>query len=433
MMKKYILILVTVLLAGCNSDFFLDVPIFGDDSIIEDTEKLTDSQKYSIEGVYLVTEGQSLLGDTLVLKHVDDKFSVFGIKNGIYAIMDLGHLDSLIVFEGYWRESRTTSTGLLRFTVSEDEGGKGILEGDTTTPINIKGVYGFNQNLPNKTLKLKLLKRFTPKLRADKFWIVGHRGGGRSSDKLPHSENCPAMFEWSKYVGCNGIEIDVWLTKDKIPVLFHDPELNIRLIEKTPIYGPIKNYTYKQLATFVRLIHGEHLPTLKESLESVLYNTNHHFVWLDMKEAEAVEITHKIQKDILLKAEAMGRDLHIFMGMPSQDVYDAVVKYKKEHPDDKPFPTLCELEPDLLFNADADAWGPRWTLGRQEEEVARMHDSLNNPIKKYVNCLVWTLDVPTFIEQYVEQGHDNPKIRFDGILTNYPTIVAYYFYVRYND
>lgn len=433
MMKKYILIFITILLAGCNSDFLLDVPVFGDDSIIGDSEELTDSQKYSIEGIYLVTEGQSLLGDTLVLKHVDDKFSVFGVKNGVYAIMDLGYLDSSIIFEGYWRESRTTRTGLLKFEVSKEQGGIGVLKSDTTTLIQITGVYGFDQNLPNKTLKLKLLKRFTPKLRADKFWIVGHRGGGRSSDKLPYSENCPAMFEWSKYLGCNGIEIDVWLTKDNIPVLFHDSKLNIRLIQKTPIYGPIKNYTYKQLATFVRLVHGERLPTLKESLEYILNKTKLHFVWLDMKESEAVEVTHKIQKDILLKAENMGRDLHIFMGTPSQDVYDAVQKYKQEHPDDKPFPTLCELEPDFLFKADADAWGPRWTLGRQEEEVARMHDIINNPIHKYVNCLVWTLDMPVFIEQYIEQGHDNPAIRFDGILTNYPTIVAYYFYVRYND
>jgi glycerophosphoryl diester phosphodiesterase len=205
------------------------------------------------------------------------------------------------------------------------------------------------------------------------------------------------------------------------------------LIQKTPIYGPIKNYTYKQLVTFVRLIHGERLPTLRESLEFVLSDPYINFVWLDMKEPEAVEITHKIQKAILEKAEAYGRDLHIYMGMPSEDVYNAVKEYKQNNPDDKPFPTLCELEPHYLWDIDADTWGPRWTMGRQEDIVTQMHDSLNNPIQKYVNCLVWTLDVPVFIEQYVEQGHNDPAKRFDGILTNYPTIVAYYYYVRYND
>ncbi len=432
-MMRIILILFTMFLAACSSDYFLDVPVFGDDSIIDETQKLNDAQMYSIEGIYLVTEGQSRFGDTLVIKRSDDKFSIFGIKNGIYAILDLGYLDSIIVFEGYWRESRTTATGLLRLNIRKDEGGRAIMEGDTLAPIIISGTYGQEGNLPNKTVKLKLLKRFTQKVRNDKFYIVGHRGGGRSSDKLPHSENCPAMFGWSKYLGCNGIEIDIWLTKDKIPVLYHDSKLNIRLIQKSPIYGPIKNYTYKQLVTFVKLLHGERLPTLRESLEFVLNRTEIKFVWLDMKEAEAVEVTHKIQKDILERAEAMGRDLHIYMGMPSEDVYNAVKKYKQDNPDDKPFPTLCELDPEYLWDINADTWGPRWTMGRQEDVVRQMHDKANNPIKKYVNCLVWTLDMPVFIEQYVSQGIDDPAVRFDGILTNYPTIVAYYYYLRYND
>ncbi len=430
---KVLIILSAIIFSACTSDYFLDVPTFGDDSMIGETEQLNDNQKYSIEGIYLVTEGQSRFGDTLVLKHSDDKFSIFGLKNGIYAIMDIGHLDSVILFEGYWRESRTNSTGLIRFSIGKEDGGREVMKGDTTAPVNCNGTYGQEGNLPNKTIKLKLLKRFTQKIRNDKFYIVGHRGGGRSSDKLPHSENTPAMFNFSKYLGCNGIEIDVWLTKDGIPVLFHDSKLNIRLIQKTPIYGPIKNYTYKQLVTFVRLIHGERLPTLRESLEFVLSDPYINFVWLDMKEPEAVEITHKIQKAILEKAEAYGRDLHIYMGMPSEDVYNAVKEYKQNNPDDKPFPTLCELEPHYLWDIDADTWGPRWTMGRQEDIVTQMHDSLNNPIQKYVNCLVWTLDVPVFIEQYVEQGHNDPAKRFDGILTNYPTIVAYYYYVRYND
>ena len=432
-MKKYILLFIAVILTGCNSDFFLDVPVFGDNSIIDQTQELNDVQKYSIEGIYLVTEGQSLLGDTLILKNSGDKFSIFGIKNGIYAIMDIGYLDSLIVFEGYWRESRTTSTGLLRLKIDKNSGGSDIILGDTTTSIIIDGTYGHESNLPNKTLKLKLLKRFTQKIRNDRFFIVGHRGGGRSSDKLPHSENTPAMIGWSKYIGCNGIEIDVYLTKDGIPVLFHDTKLNIRLIQKAPIYGALNKYTYKQLVTFVRLLHGERLPTLKESLEYVINNTDHKFVWLDMKEPAALPATRAIQKEILEKAAAMGNDIEILIGMPSQDVYDAVEDYKQTNPDDNAIPTLCELETDLLWKDNSDAWGPRWTLGRQEDVVAQMHDSINNPIHKYVDCLVWTLDVPVFIEQYVEQGRTNPAVRFDGLLTNYPTIVAYYYYLRYND
>jgi hypothetical protein len=37
---------------------------------------------------------------------------------------------------------------------------------------------------------------------------------------------------------------------------------------------------------------------------------------------------------------------------------------------------------------------------------------------------VWTLDVPAYVQEYIANG------RFDGILSNYPSIVAYYHYVR---
>jgi glycerophosphoryl diester phosphodiesterase len=39
-------------------------------------------------------------------------------------------------------------------------------------------------------------------------------------------------------------------------------------------------------------------------------------------------------------------------------------------------------------------------------------------------AFVWTLDVDRYISTFVTEGE------FDGILTNYPTLVAYYHYVR---
>jgi glycerophosphoryl diester phosphodiesterase len=37
--------------------------------------------------------------------------------------------------------------------------------------------------------------------------------------------------------------------------------------------------------------------------------------------------------------------------------------------------------------------------------------------------IVWTVDEPQFIQEYINAG-------FDGMVTNYPTLVAYYNYIR---
>jgi glycerophosphoryl diester phosphodiesterase len=65
----------------------------------------------------------------------------------------------------------------------------------------------------------------------------------------------------------------------------------------------------------------------------------------------------------------------------------------------------------------AKVWAPRWTLGLLTPEVSAMHAQ-----NRKVFC--WTLDNEGFIKKYIKEGD------FDGILTNYPTIVAYNHYLR---
>jgi len=38
--------------------------------------------------------------------------------------------------------------------------------------------------------------------------------------------------------------------------------------------------------------------------------------------------------------------------------------------------------------------------------------------------IVWTLDEPSYISQFIEQGS------FNGILSNYPSLIAYNYYVK---
>ena len=78
-------------------------------------------------------------------------------------------------------------------------------------------------------------------------------------------------------------------------------------------------------------------------------------------------------------------------------------------------PNLCELSLDEVDKTNAEVWAPRFTLGVQNELVAKVHSEGKR-------AFVWTLDVPDFIQQYIHDGH------FDAILSNYPSSVAYYYY-----
>ena len=414
-------ILLAILFISCEKqvDYTLLVPGFADNSNLLNSTALSDSAKYSIEGIYKVTQGSDVFGDTLLIKQTGEKISIFGNKNGCYFICDAGSKASQILLEGYWRYALNARTGLVSLTISN---ANLLIQGNTKiNNITATGEYGSENSLPGTPLSIALVKKFSSRLRVDPFIIGAHRGGGRTSDLLPVSENSVAMIKYTEYFGSTGIEIDVTLTKDKIPVLYHDDDLNIRLIQKGPLYGAIHDYTFAQLRSMVKLIHGEDIPTLEEAFAATLNDTKLKFIWMDIKDPESIPIVIKLQKKYLDLAKSKKRDLNILIGAPTVEVYNTLIANQ----DHQNIPSLCELSTDQVNALNSQYWAFRWTMGLQESEVIKMHGQGRK-------CLVWTLDVPKFTEIYTTYGGTDATRRFDGLLTNYPSILAYYHYVRHN-
>jgi glycerophosphoryl diester phosphodiesterase len=258
------------------------------------------------------------------------------------------------------------------------------------------------------------VRPFSQKVLKDDFRILAHRSGGRTSDLLSISENSLEMIGFTENFGSTGIEIDVRLTKDNVPVLYHDEDINIRLTKKSPLNGPIADYTFAEISRFIRLVNGEKIPTLEDALLKVVDSTSLKVVWLDMKSVNnAMAKVIPIQKKMLERAKQKNRDLSIYIGLPEQEVLD----FFKTYPTYQNVPSLCELTVDDVTNINAKVWAPRWTLGLLTSDVNTMHAQ-----NRKVFC--WTLDNEGFIKKYVREGD------FDGILTNYPTIVSYYHYLR---
>ena len=412
-MKMKILYLAGVMafLFGCNKDTIVPIPSPGS-SFIKETNPLTNGAKLMMEGVYQVTSGSEKFGDNIILKW-NHKGVLLTCNNGLHFIMQSGHLDSVIFIQGYWRDGYSDATGLCNMYISKTEGGDSIVTGNQPKKIIIRGAYGKDNGLPDQTLTLEYLRPFSYKVKTSNYYILSHRCGGRNSDRLPVSENSLAMVRFTEQIGTTGIECDPRISSDGVVFIYHDADINTRLTQKGPLAGDVSAYTWKQLSTFVTLIHGEKIPTLEELLTFTIDSTELRFVYLDMKSAEAVPTVIPIQKRALQRAAEKGRDIMIVMGIPTTDVLNAL----KAYPDYQNVPSLCELTVDDARAVNAKVWAPRWTLGTQNDLVQQMHNE-----GRLAVC--WTIDSPSWIQNYVETGH------FDGLLTNFPYVEAYYHYIQ---
>lgn len=413
--RIFILLLILLSTSSCNHyDLPETVNIIPP---ITDGKPLTSDAKTKLEGIYKVIKGNEVFGDTLILKWNNrNNLSIFGGSNGLYAVTKGMQKDLSIYIFGYWRYALNSETGGINLQLNPSEGSNNILSENQTRTSNlrIKGKFGLGNNPATETLEIVYVRPFSDKVLKDDFRILAHRSGGRTSDLLAISENSLEMIGITENFGSTGIEIDVRLTKDGVPVLYHDEDINIRLTKKSPLNGPLVNYTYDEISRFIRLVNGEKIPKLEDALMKVVDSTNLKVVWLDMKSVNnAMAKVIPIQQKMIERARKKNRQLAIYIGIPEVKVLD----FFKTYPNYQTVKSLCELSVGDVKDINAQVWAPRWTLGLLTPEVNAMHDQ-----NRKVFC--WTLDNEAFIKKYIDQGD------FDGILTNYPTIVSYHHYIR---
>ncbi|NOY05282.1 MAG: glycerophosphodiester phosphodiesterase [Chlorobi bacterium] len=410
-----ILAVILMIVSSCETDVDVVVPEFTDGSALDGAYPIPDSIKTRLEGVYTVTKGKEQFGQQVVLKWNRNRLSIFGARKGVYMILDGGIKDSALLFEGKWRYAIGTETGLGRISIDSQSGARNLLRN-----LLSDGAFSLNGSVGNEyawtsfPVTFRYKRPFSAKVRNKKFYIIAHRAGGRNSDHVGAAENSIEIVPYAEYFGANGIEIDVKLSKDNVPFIYHDTYINLRLTADSPLWGRIEDFNLEQLQSFVRLVNGEKIPTLKEMLEFVLEETNLEFVWLDMKsEKNAMPYVIPIQQEILKRAKQMGRTLEVMVGLPTDFARDNFLR----HAGFENVQALCELNVNDVRRTRSRVWAPRWTLGTQLSLVREMHGEGRR-------VFTWTLDQINFISEFIEQSE------FDGILTNYPTIVAYFHYAR---
>lgn len=220
-------------------------------------------------------------------------------------------------------------------------------------------------------------------------WIIAHRGASAAAP-----ENTLRAFRLGREQGADGIECDLHLSADHVPVILHDATLD----RTTNSQGPVHNYTAAQLQR-VDAGQGESVPTLDQLFETLgrdcLYNLElKEYGWSDR--GCAARVAERIQAHNL--AERI-----VISSFDPRGLYRARRLMPPE--------VLCALLHDVqttfttyLFRGQAvhphhAAVTPRYMAWAQRRGL-RVH--------------VWTVDDPQLAQHLRADG-------VHGIITNYPS------------
>jgi hypothetical protein len=177
-------------------------------------------------------------------------------------------------------------------------------------------------------------------------------------------------------------------------------------VQGTYLLGKVDNFDLDQIKLLGRLINGEQIPTLSEALEYAIRNTDLSLVWIDLKNPEILDQVIQLQSDAVNLAVQAGRQITILLGIPTPEVFAAYdISPLKSTTD-----ILIEFDIEAALSIpNCRAWAPRWTTNITPEDISRLHNA-----GKHV--FTWTVDLRESVIEYLP--------RVDGILSNYPSLVA---------
>ncbi|WP_341841066.1 glycerophosphodiester phosphodiesterase [Chitinophaga caseinilytica] len=212
--------------------------------------------------------------------------------------------------------------------------------------------------------------------------IVAHRGAWKHTEG---SQNSITSLREASRLGCEGSEFDVWLSKDGIPVLSHDPHIGGKVVEETNIADLVS----------IDLKNGDKVPTFEQYLE----------------EGKKQNITRLVLE---LKPSKTGRGEEL-----AQKCYDLIRQHKSQawmlyiSFDYNICKKIVALDPHAkvaYLNGDkspaelkADGiWGFDYNWKTIDKDMTIFQQAKKNNVT--VN--IWTVNDPAQMETYLKAGAD---------------------------
>ena len=207
-------------------------------------------------------------------------------------------------------------------------------------------------------------------------------------------------------LGADRIEVDVQVTSDGVPILYHDASFGPLLTSGSYCKGAVSDFTWAHVTQLCSLIYGEAVPRLDDALRTVVENTELVGLWLDVKTVTGMNASLPLVRKWNQIAAERGRNLRIVVGLSTEELVNAWLGLTQV--DD--VECLVELEVDVLRRTGCRIWAPRWTLGPMSSTVAEVKSEGRS-------VAFWTLDEEQFIDVFINQAKPT------GLLTNRPGLV----------
>jgi len=395
--------------ASCESAPDASIPTFGDGGLLRQGVALSRDTLYALEGFFETQQGRDLLGDSASVRTSPGTVSVLTDENAGFAVLGAACLpgDRLVV-EGYWQYPTQVEAGLVRLFAEPPEAASALCNGNVSEPppgLVLAGHYGDGQDFPTKPLRLVWSRALQPW--RGRFFTVAHHGACEATDHCGVSQNSIETVRLAERTGSNGVEVDVRLTRDGFPILFHDPMLSSSLVRGLFCNGMIEDLTLAQLRANCSLRYGETIPTVEELLDAIVEETELEGVYLDMKVADAVLPTSRIVSTLLDELEvrnqnddpADDRRLGIVVAVPKEEVLDAWRETRQILTNEgRRVPScLIEYDPDLVLSEGCVAWGPTWTEGPQAANVEKVRAG-------GAVTVFWTINQSDFIDEFLTRA-----------------------------
>jgi glycerophosphoryl diester phosphodiesterase len=216
---------------------------------------------------------------------------------------------------------------------------------------------------------------------------IGHRGA-----RAYAPENTLTSFKKALEIGVDAVELDVRKTKDNQIVVIHDADVK----RTTNGEGLVSELTLKEIKSFSSE-GGEKIPTLEETLD-----------FLDKKVKVFVELKETgVEEQVLSMVHAKGLEKNVVLTSFLEDALKKVRELDKDietgliyAKHKNPIKAALELKANYLFAFY------RFT------HTANVQKAHENGLK----VVVWTINNPEEVEEYVKKG-------VDGIASDKPDIL----------
>lgn len=398
-------IVLVAFLAGCGDFGDSSTPSFPGGGLLAQAEPVDPEALTQVAGLATVTGFANPFGSPMVVHSTARQVSLFGSEQAWYAILDAGCLDggTRLVLEGVWRHGNQDDSGLARLEVLPVTLATALCARRTDVDVarfpgaRLEGGMGKGSSYASAT-ELEFVAPLAP---MDDFLVGAHHGVCDDTANCGIPSNSVEAVLAAEAYGFQGIEVDARLTKDGVPIAYHDASFTAKVTKGTYCVGSLEDYPLSVIQANCQLHDGARIATIEDTLKAGYDETRLRGLWLDAKVPEAIAPLNELARRYNDRAKADGRRFKALVGLPTPETFD---EYMKLDPASRAG-CITEEELEDAEAAGCEVWAVQLARGFAPNRLAEAKS-------KGIKSLYWTVNR----RELVDESLADPSL--GGLLTD---------------